>query len=125
MDKNVPGEYTDAITFKLMITDATDVILESHWGTSSYYSDYQISSADDERYIISNEEIKMIVTGTTGTSGPTTATEPNTTTGMETTVTEPTVTEPAATEPTDTTASTETQPAEEAAGTPTTEAESE
>ena len=68
VDKNVPGEYTDAITFKLMITDNTEVILESHWGTSSYYPDYQISSEDDERYITVGaeiEEVKMIINGFT------------------------------------------------------------
>ena len=99
VDKSVPGEYTPAIIFKLMITDATDVILESHWGTSSCYSEYQIGSVDDERYIILNEEIKMIVNGhtkpnvSTGTdegsddeSKETGSTTPstNTTTGTET-----------------------------------------
>ncbi len=63
VDKNAPGEYTEEITFKLMITEATDVILESHWGTSSCYSKYKIESVDDERYITLNEEIKMIVNG--------------------------------------------------------------
>ena len=30
VDKSVPGEYTSEITFKLMITDATEVTLKSH-----------------------------------------------------------------------------------------------
>ena len=63
VDKGVPGEYTPAITFKLMITNPTDVILRSHWGTSSFYSDYELNSVDDERYITLDEEIKMIVNG--------------------------------------------------------------
>ena len=63
VDKNVEDEYTSEIIFKLMITDATDVIMESHWGTSSCYSDYQIESVDDERYITLDEEIKLIVNG--------------------------------------------------------------
>ena len=130
VDKSVPGEYTPAIIFKLMITDATDVILESHWGTSSCYSEYQIGSVDDERYIILNEEIKMIVNGhtvpnvSTGISEGTGETEPSgeTTTTPTTTTTEPAVTEPQATEPTETTENTETQPTEEITGAPTTEA---
>ena len=137
VDKSVPGEYTPAIIFKLMITDATDVILESHWGTSSCYSEYQIGSVDDERYIILNEEIKMIVnghtvpnvsmgisegTGETEPSGETTTTPTTETTEPTTTTTEPAVTEPQATEPTETTKNTETQPTEEITGAPTTEA---
>ena len=130
VDKSVPGEYTPAIIFKLMITDATDVILESHWGTSSCYSEYQIGSVDDERYIILNEEIKMIVNGhtvpnvSTGISEGTGETEPSgeTTTTPTTTTTEPAVTEPQATEPTETTENTETQPTEETTGATNTEA---
>ena len=61
VDKSVSGEYTSAITFKMMITDETDVILVAHWGTSSYYSEYQIDNVDDEQYIILDDEIKMIV----------------------------------------------------------------
>ncbi len=115
VDKNVPGEYTEKITFMLMITDTTEVILESHWGTSSCYSDYKIDSVDDERYIILNEEIKMIVNEHTDPN----VSEGN---GEGTGETEPTVTEPTATESTDTTESTEPQPTEETTGAPTTEA---
>lgn len=61
VDKSVSGEYTSAITFKMMITDETDVILVAHWGTSSYYSEYQIDNVDDEQPIILDDEIKMIV----------------------------------------------------------------
>lgn len=74
VDKSVPGEYTSEITFKLMITDATEVTLKSHWGTSSFYSDYKIDSVDDERYIILNEAITMFVNGHT---------EPNVSTGTD------------------------------------------
>ena len=107
VDKSVPGEYTPAIIFKLMITDATDVILESHWGTSSCYSEYQIGSVDDERYIILNEEIKMIVNEhtdpnvSTGISEGTGETEP----AGETTTT-PTTDTSTGTEPSDTTSTT-------------------
>ena len=107
VDKSVPGEYTPAIIFKLMITDATDVILESHWGTSSCYSEYQIGSVDDERYIILNEEIKMIVNEhtdpnvSTGISEGTGETEPS----GETTTT-PTTDTSTGTEPSDTTSTT-------------------
>lgn len=109
VDKSVPGEYTPAIIFKLMITDATDVILESHWGTSSCYSEYQIGSVDDERYIILNEEIKMIVNEhtdpnvSTGISEGTGETEPS----GETTTT-PTTDTTSGTEPSDTTSTTTT-----------------
>lgn len=63
VDKNVADGKTPEIRFKLMITDATNVILESHWGTSSYYPAYQIESENDGRYITLDEEIKMIVNG--------------------------------------------------------------
>lgn len=63
VDKSVAGEFTPSITFKMMITDATDVVLEAHWGTSSFYSDYQINSVNDERYITLDEKIKFIVNG--------------------------------------------------------------
>ena len=146
VDKNAPGEYTEEIAFKLMITEATDVILESHWGTSSFYSDYKIDSVDDERYITLNEEIKMIVNGndiseddddnsggqdgsgtTTDTTTPpatenTTPPAENTAPSEQTATSETTVTEPATTEPTETTATIETQPIEETTGAPTTEA---
>ena len=65
VDENVEGGKTPQIIFYLMITDTTDVILESHWGTSSYYPAYHIENVDDERYITLKEEIKMIVNGHT------------------------------------------------------------
>ncbi len=125
VDKNAPGEYTEEITFKLMITEATDVILESHWGTSSCYSNYKIDSVDDERYIILNEEIKMIVNGndisesdensdsqngtettdttTTPTTDTTTGTEPSDTTSTNTESTETSEPAESTTEPSSTT----------------------
>lgn len=63
VDINAAGKYTSVITFKLMITDPTDVILKSHWGTSSCYCDYKIDNIDDEGYITLNEEVKMLING--------------------------------------------------------------
>ena len=125
VDKSVPGEYTSEITFKLMITDATEVTLKSHWGTSSCYSDYKIDSVNDERYIILNEEITMFVNGhtkpnvSTGTdegsddeSKETGSTTPstNTTTGTETPSTQ--TSESTTTPSTETSTPVETTPSE-------------
>lgn len=61
LDKSVSGGKTKALKFKLMITDSTDVILKSNWGTSSFYSDFEDVDQDDERYIIQDEEIEMVI----------------------------------------------------------------
>ena len=63
IDENVPGGRTEDIKFKLMVTDSAVVYLQSHWGTSSYYADYQ--NKYDELYITQGEEIKMIIGGHT------------------------------------------------------------
>ena len=102
---------TYTITFKLTPGANTIVTFRSHWGTSSFYSDFKEIGENDERYIIDGEEIKLIVGGVApsaenGASGET----------------EPATTEPATTDTTVTTESTETQPAEETTGAPTTEA---
>ena len=103
VDISAPGEYTPAITFKLMITDVTDVMLMSHWGTSSYYSDYQIDSVDDARYINLNEEIKMIVNDHADPNVSEESSETTTTPTTEATIaTEPAGTTPVTTEPTET-----------------------
>lgn len=63
VDENVEGGKTPEIRFKLMITDATNVILESHWGTSSHYDAYKNKGNNEELYITQDEKIKMIVNG--------------------------------------------------------------
>ena len=57
------GVQTQSITFKLLLTDSTDIEFVSHWGTSSNYTDYQDKGANGEYYITDAEEIKMIVNG--------------------------------------------------------------
>lgn len=137
IDENVPGGKTPEIKFQLMITDTTDVVLEAHWGTSSYYPKFK--DTDDDHYITYKdgqmEQVKMIVNGIVdpvvdyetkentppveNTTPPATETTPPSTenTTPSTTVTTPPVstetTEPTATEtttPSEQTEMVETQP---------------
>lgn len=57
-DSNVK---TSSITFNIKITDSTDVTLLAHWGTSSYYADYNDKGENEELYILQNEEIVLII----------------------------------------------------------------
>lgn len=127
IDENVPGGITPEIKFQLMITDTTDVVLEAHWGTSSYYPKFK--DTDDERYITYKdgqmEQVKMIVNGIVDpvVDSETKENKPpieNTTLpATETTIpSEQTET----VETTKPQATTETQPTEETTGAPTTEA---
>ena len=140
IDENVPGGKTPEIKFQLMITDTTDVVLEAHWGTSSYYPKFK--DTDDDHYITYKdgqmEQVKMIVNGivdpvvnsdteenktpTEGITPPATVTTPPSTdnTTPSTTVTTPPASAETS-EPTEPTA-TETQPVEETTGASTTEA---
>ena len=81
-DVNAEGGQTPSISFKLMITDTTNVHLLAHWGTSSYYDAYKDKGDQEELYITQGEEIKLIIggkdiskdddgTGDEGTSGTT------------------------------------------------------
>lgn len=63
VDTDANGSKTKEITFNLMITDATDVIFEAHWGTSSHYANYKDTGDNEELYITQKETIKMIVNG--------------------------------------------------------------
>lgn len=107
---------TYTITFKLTPGANTIVTFRSHWGTSSFYSDFKEIGENDERYIIDGEEIKLIVGGVApsaenGASGETepageTTTTPttDTSTGTESSDTTSTATESTETsEPTDST----------------------
>ena len=141
IDENVPGGKTPEIKFQLMITDITDVVLEAHWGTSSYYPKFK--DTDDEHYITYKdgqmEKVKLIVNGivdpvvdsdTEENKTPVENTTPpaTVTTLPSTETTEPTATETTTpSEQTETVetqpqATTETQPIEETTGAPTTEA---
>ena len=42
-----------------MITDASNVYISAHWGTSSYYDDYKNKGDQEELYIIQGEEIML------------------------------------------------------------------
>lgn len=60
-DEKVDGGETNILSFKVMLTDSTTVYLIAHWGTSSYYADFQNKS--EELYITQSETIKLIVNG--------------------------------------------------------------
>ena len=94
---------TYTITFKLTPGANTVVTFRSHWGTSSFYSDFKEIGENDERYIIDGEEIKLIVGGVapSAENGASGETEP----AGETTTT-PTTDTSTGTEPSDTTSTT-------------------
>ena len=60
-DENVEGGETNKLSFEIMITDSTTVYLRAHWGTSSYYDEFQNKA--EELYITQNEVIKLVVNG--------------------------------------------------------------
>lgn len=150
-DEKVEGGETDKLSFGIMITDSTTVYLRAHWGTSSYYDEFQNKA--EELYITQNEVVKLIVNGfnepniskdnvtgdtnkiTDDTTPPSqtdpittpsnTITTPSGSTGASetTTTTESATTETTTTlEQTEPTATKETQSTEESVDTPTTEA---
>ena len=133
-DEKVSGGQTPEISFKLVITDSTNVYMKAHWGTSSFYDDYQ--NKGEELYITQGDQIKMIINGQEeppknnsqekkdGTASGDKETTETTTPPVQTTPTEPKQTEPATTEPTEGTASTESEAAEETTEVATTEANS-
>lgn len=63
IDSTVSGGKTETITFNLTVTDETDVIFQSNWGTSSYYDEFKNTGVNKDLYIIQNEQIKMIING--------------------------------------------------------------
>lgn len=150
-DEKVEGGKTDKLSFGIMITDSTTVYLRAHWGTSSYYDEFQNKA--EESYITQNEVIKLVVNGfnepnvskdnvtgdtnkITDDTTPPSQTDPITTpsntittpsgstgTSETTTTTESATTETTTTlEQTEPPATTETQSTEENIDTPTTEA---
>ena len=62
-------EGKNIITFKLMVTDTTVVSFYSHWGTSSYYADYENKGENDALYIIDGETVTMQINGVTNPIG--------------------------------------------------------
>ena len=60
-DEKVEGGETNKLSFEIMITDSTTVYLRAHWGTSSYYDEFQNKA--EELYITQDETIKLIVNG--------------------------------------------------------------
>lgn len=62
-------EGKNVITFKLMVTDTTLVSFYSHWGTSSYYADYENKGENDALYIIDGETVTMQINGVTNSIG--------------------------------------------------------
>ena len=63
IDTNIGESETKTISFKLIVTDKTDVHFLAHWGTSSYYDAYKNKGDQEELYITQGEEIMMIVNG--------------------------------------------------------------
>ena len=62
-------EGTNSITFTLTVTDTTDVTFYSHWGTSTYYADYEDKGDNDVLYIIDGETVNLIINGVTNPVG--------------------------------------------------------
>jgi len=63
IDTNIGEGETKTISFKLTVTDKTNVHFLAHWGTSSYYDAYKNKGDQEELYITQGEEIMMIVNG--------------------------------------------------------------
>lgn len=53
----------NAISFTLTATDTTIVSFYSHWGTSSYYADYEDKGENDALYIIDGETVHLQING--------------------------------------------------------------
>lgn len=64
IDENVQDGKTNRISFKLKLTDTANVILKSHWGTSSSYSDLKKTNQNDAYYITQDEEIILVIDNT-------------------------------------------------------------
>lgn len=56
-DVNAESGQTNSVSFKLMVTDESNVYISTHWGTSSYYDDYKNKGDQEELYITQGEEI--------------------------------------------------------------------
>ena len=63
VDTGKSSGMTGSVTFRLMVTDQSEVCLLAHWGTSSYYDRYKNTADEEGLYITEGEEIKMIVNG--------------------------------------------------------------
>lgn len=59
----------NSITFTLIVTDTTVVSFYSHWGTSSYYADYEDRGINNDLYIIDGETVIMQINGVTKLEG--------------------------------------------------------
>ena len=59
IDKKAPNGKTDEFVFTLSVTNPTDVFLEAHWGTSTYYSAVSTLQEIEDFYITQKEEIEI------------------------------------------------------------------
>lgn len=128
IDIHANNEEREIVAFDLKINEPNSVVvMESHWGTSSYY-DFSID--EENAFYIMNDPRRVIEVGSAPSSsasdadgGKETVSSTETTVPTEPTVTEPMETEPAETEPavTDPTNPTEIQPTEETTSEPTVE----
>ncbi|MBR6765865.1 MAG: hypothetical protein IKM06_05195, partial [Clostridia bacterium] len=64
-DVTAKGGQTPSLSFKLTITDTTNVYLKAHWGTSSYYDAYKDNGNNGELYITQGEEIELSIQNNT------------------------------------------------------------
>lgn len=82
---------TESITFWLKPNADTKVTFLSHWGTSSFYSDFKDVGVNSEMYILDGETVALSIVGAISENPPADGTEGQEgTTPSETTTTPPT-----------------------------------
>lgn len=65
VDESVDGGKTPSITFKLAVSENAKVYFLSHWGTSSYYDQYQANATNETLYVRNNETVIITVVDST------------------------------------------------------------
>lgn len=64
---NTEGKNT--IMFNLIVTNTTVISFYSHWGTSSYYAEYENKGENDALYIVDGETVTMQINDITNPAG--------------------------------------------------------
>lgn len=67
VDLNTLGQKRTQISFMLEVHTTTDIVFDSHWGTSSHYSAVPIT--ENAFYIMNSDPLQVIVVGTPANSG--------------------------------------------------------
>lgn len=107
--------HTDGVTFWIKPNADTTVTFRSHWGTSSFYSDFKDIGENDEAYILNGETVALTVRQPPDDANQPNVTTPTTSTTethVTTSTTQPVPTVPTSTEPTTPTESTRTSTTE-------------